>query len=47
MRKEITETEWELLEALRNFRKSRHNPSIQMELYIDRLVDELKEDDED
>ncbi len=46
MKKEITEKEWELLEALRNFRKSKHNPSVQLELYIDQLVDELKEQDE-
>lgn len=43
--KQITEKEWELIDALRNFRNSRHNPSIQLELYIDRLVDELKEQD--
>ena len=47
MKKEITEKEWELLEALRNFRKSKHNPSIQLELFIDLLVDELKEMDKD
>ena len=46
MKKEITEKEWELLEALRNFRKSKHNPSIQLEIFIDQLVDELKEKDE-
>lgn len=45
MKKEITEKEWELLEALRNFRKSRHNPSTQIEIFIDQLVDELKEED--
>lgn len=45
MEKQITEKEWELIDALRNFRNSGHNPSIQMELYIDRLVDELKEQD--
>lgn len=43
MRKEITEKEWELIETLRNFKNSKHNPSIQLELYIDQLVDELKE----
>lgn len=43
----ITEKEWELIEALRNFRNSRHNPSLQLELNVDRLVDELKEQDED
>ncbi len=39
----ITDNEWELIEALRNFRNSRHNPSVQLELYIDELVDRLKE----
>ena len=47
MKKEITKKEWELITALRNFRNSKHNPSIQMELYIDQLVDELKEKDDD
>ena len=44
--KQITEKEWELITALRNYRSSRHNPSIQLELYIDMLVDELKENEE-
>jgi len=44
--KKISEKEWELIEALRNFRKSKHNPSIQLELFIDQLVDELKETEE-
>lgn len=43
--KKLTEKEWELIEALRNFRNSRHNPSDELELYIDRLVDELKENE--
>lgn len=46
MRKKITEKEWELIQALRNYRKSQHNPSIGLELWIDQLVDELKESDE-
>lgn len=45
MKKEITEKEWELIQAIRNFRKSKHNPSINLELFIDQLVDELKEND--
>lgn len=45
MNRQITEKEWELIEALRNFRNSKHNPSVQLELYIDELVDELKERD--
>lgn len=43
----ITEKEWELIEALRNFRRSRHNTSNQLEHFIDQMVDELKEQDED
>lgn len=42
----LSETEWELIEALRNFRKSKHNPSINIEIYIDSLVDRLKETDD-
>lgn len=45
MKREITEKEWELLEALRNFRKSKHNSSAQFEMYIDQLVDEMKDED--
>lgn len=45
MKKEITEKEWQLIEALRNFRNSRHNPSTEIELWIDQMVDELKEGD--
>ena len=37
--KKITEREWELIEALRNFLNSKHNPSLQIELYIEELVD--------
>lgn len=46
MKRVITEKEWELIQALRNFRKSRHNPSTELEIFIDQLVDELKEEDE-
>lgn len=46
MDNELSETERELIEALRNFRKSYHNHSIQLELYIDELVDKLKEKDD-
>ena len=42
--KKITEREWELIEALRNFRNSKHNPSLQLELFIEELVDRLKEE---
>lgn len=43
MKKEITEKEWELLQALRNYRKSYHNISVELELFIDQLVEELKD----
>ena len=43
--KKITEREWELIEALRNFRNSKHNPSLQLEFFIEELVDRLKEED--
>lgn len=43
MKKEITEKEWELIQALRNYRKSFHNISAQLEAFIDMLVEELKE----
>lgn len=43
MKQELTEKEWELIQALRNFRKARHNPSLALEAYIDELVDTLKE----
>lgn len=42
MKKEITEKEWELIEAIRNYRRSRHNPSAQLEMFIDCLVEALK-----
>ena len=41
----LTERETELIQALRNFRKSKHNLSVEFELWIDELVDTLKETD--
>ncbi len=40
MKKEISEKEWELLEAIRNFKKV-YPPSIELEIYIYNLVDQL------
>lgn len=45
MKKEITETEWELIQALRNYRSSYHNISAQLEIFIDTLVEILKSRD--
>lgn len=47
MKQKISKKEWELLQALRNFRKTKHNPSWELEIWIDQLVDELKEEDEE
>lgn len=41
--KKLTEKEKELIEALRNFRNSKHNPSWELEQFIDQMVAELKE----
>lgn len=43
MKRELTDTEWDLIQALRNYRKSYHNISAELELYIDMLVELLKE----
>ena len=45
--RKLSEKEWELIEALRNFRKSKHNPSIEIEIYIDHLYEKLKDLDDD
>lgn len=42
MKKEITETEWDLIQALRNYRKCYHNVSYQLEIFIDTLIEQLK-----
>ena len=41
--KKLTRKENELIEALRNFRNSKHNPSFELEMFIDQLVAEFKE----
>lgn len=45
--RKLSEKEWELIEALRNFRKSKHNPSINFEIFLDSLYENLKQEDED
>lgn len=39
----LTPKEHDLIEGLRNFRKSKHNPSWDFEQYLDQLYTELKE----
>ncbi|MDR1436822.1 MAG: ArsR family transcriptional regulator [Candidatus Symbiothrix sp.] len=43
----LTEKERELIEAIRNLKKSKHNYSCQLEAYarelFDRMIDEIKD----
>jgi hypothetical protein len=42
----LTDKEWELIEAIRNFKNSKHNYSFQFELYLRELFERvLTEDD--
>lgn len=45
--RKLSEKEWELIEAIRHFRKSKHNPSIELELFVDFLYENLKQEDDD
>ncbi len=42
MKKELTEPEWELIEMIRNYKKT-YPRSEQLEMYIEYLVDKLME----
>lgn len=46
MRKELTEREWELIETIRNYKKT-YPPSVEIELYIMMLVDILMDKEQD
>jgi len=37
----LTEKEWELIETIRNYKKSMHNPSQQLEWYALKLFENL------
>ena len=39
--KELTEKEAELIEAIRNLKSSKHNPSKNLEIFVRELIDEL------
>jgi len=44
----LTEKERELIEVIRNYKNSKHNPSKALEMYAKQLFDELLfEEDED
>ncbi|MDR0619373.1 MAG: hypothetical protein LBG17_05690 [Bacteroidales bacterium] len=40
----LTEQEAKLIEAIRNFKRARHNPSLEMEFYIRMLFERLLEE---
>jgi hypothetical protein len=40
-KRNLTEKEWELIEAIRNFKKTKHNYSFQFELYLRELFESL------
>ena len=45
VKQELTEKEWELIQAIRNYQNSKHNPSQQLEYYILKLFEELMYED--
>ena len=42
MKVELSEEEWELIDTIRNYKKT-YPPSSNLELYIDYLIDKLME----
>ena len=38
----LTENEWELIKMIRNLRNARHNPSIELEMEVDEIYEQLK-----
>ena len=43
----LTEKERELIEVVRNYKNSKHNPSKTLEMYVKQLFDELLFENED
>jgi hypothetical protein len=41
----FTEKEAELIESIRNFKKTKHNPSFELELWIRELFENLLEEE--
>lgn len=41
----LTEKEIELIEAIRNLKNSKHNPSFDLEMYVRELFESLLEDE--
>ena len=44
--KKLTEREWELIEAIRNFKNSKHNPSQQLEWHAIKLFENMLYEEE-
>lgn len=44
-KRELTEKEWELIEAIRNLKNSKHNYPFQLELYLRELFEMLLKED--
>ena len=44
-KRNLTEKEWELIEAIRNFKNSKHNYSFQFESYLRELFETLLKED--
>jgi len=38
-RKRLNDKEWDLIEAIRNYKNSHHNPSIELEWYVRKLFE--------
>ncbi len=43
----LTEKEQELIEAIRNLKKTKHNYSVELELWVRELFDNLLNDEEE
>ena len=45
-KRNLTEEEWDLIEAIRNYKNSKHNPSFELEWYALQLFENLLYDNE-
>lgn len=46
MKRQLPEREWELIESIRNYRKT-YPPSVELEMYIMMLLDILMDKEQD
>ncbi|GHT73495.1 hypothetical protein AGMMS50262_04670 [Bacteroidia bacterium] len=45
-KRNLTEQKWELIETIRNYKKSKHNPSQELEWYAVKLFENLLYDND-